>query len=95
VLDQNSLGFITYFALDGINYRVPAVTSGVPAHEAIDIPYLGMIVQDAARLPLSEANVERKRLMQLCQGRYNTCTKRDEVLSFHRRLIDAGIIVAR
>jgi Sulfatase len=95
VLDPESLGFITYFAVDGINYRVPDVTAGVAPNLAIDIPYLGMIVQAAAGLPLSDANAERKRLMRLCQGRYNTCPQRHEILSFHRRLIDGGIITAR
>jgi phosphoglycerol transferase MdoB-like AlkP superfamily enzyme len=90
-LNANSPGFLTYFAVDGHNYKVPHM----PEYEAVDIPYLGMIIQDAAGLPLSDANMERKRLMALCQGRYNTCTKRDEILAFHRRLIDAGIIVAR
>ena len=90
-LGSNSPGFLTYFAVDGINYQVPRL----PTYDAVDIPYLGMIIQDAAGLPLSDANKERKRLMALCQGRYNSCAKRDEILSFHRRLIDAGIIVAR
>jgi Sulfatase len=87
----DSLGFLTYFAVDGINYDVPPL----PVHDIVDVPYLGVIIQDAAGLPLSDANKERKRLMALCQGRYNSCAKRDEILAFHRRLIDAGIIVAR
>jgi phosphoglycerol transferase MdoB-like AlkP superfamily enzyme len=91
VIGPNSPGFLTYFALDGVNYTVPHL----PRHETVDVPYLGMIIQDAAGLPLSDANRERKRLMALCQGRYNSCAKRDEILAFHRRLIDAGIIVAR
>jgi hypothetical protein len=33
--------------------------------------------------------------MALCQGRYNSCSKRSEILAFHRRLIDSGIIQAR
>jgi hypothetical protein len=50
---------------------------------------------DLAGLPLSDSHTERKRLMYLCKGRYNGCAQRDEILAFHRRLIDSGIIVAR
>ena len=59
------------------------------------MPYLGLVVLEAAGLPLSESYQERKRLMQLCGGRYATCAKRDEILAFHRRLIDSGLLVAR
>jgi phosphoglycerol transferase MdoB-like AlkP superfamily enzyme len=94
-LDENSLGFITYFAMNGLNYQVKDPTSGVPMSEAIDIPYLGSIVQAAAGLPLSDANKERLRLMTACRGRYNTCADRRQILTFHRQLLDAGVIVAR
>jgi phosphoglycerol transferase MdoB-like AlkP superfamily enzyme len=96
-LDENSLGYITYFALDGLNYQVAErdPTRTMPRSEAIDIPYLGAIVQAAAGLPQSDATKERLRLMQACKGRYNSCADRSKILSFHRRLIDAGIIVAR
>jgi hypothetical protein len=90
-VEANSPAFLTYYAVDGINYKVPAL----PNPEATDIPYLGMLIQDAAGLPLSEANQERKRLLALCEGRYNSCKKRQEILSFHRRLIDSQIIIAR
>ncbi len=90
VQDDNP-AFITYYAVDSLNYQLPAL----PHHEVTDVPYLGMIIQDLAGLPLSDANKERKRLMALCQGRYNSCSKRQEILSFHRRLIDSGIIAAR
>ena len=90
-VEANHPAFLTYYAADGINYKVPPL----PNHDALDIPYLGLIIQDAAGLPLSDANKERKRLMALCQGRYNSCAKRNEILGFHRRLIDSGIIAAR
>jgi hypothetical protein len=34
-------------------------------------------------------------LLSICKGRYFTCVKRDEILSFHRRLIDSGLMMAR
>jgi phosphoglycerol transferase MdoB-like AlkP superfamily enzyme len=89
--DADHPAFITYYAADGINYAVPPL----PVHDAVDIPYLGLIIQQSAGLPLSDANRERARLMSICAGRYDSCPRRSEILSFHRRLIDGGIIVAR
>ena len=87
----DSIGFVTYYAVRGINYRVPAL----PPFETLDVPYLGTVILDAAGLPLSDSHRERKRLMGLCKGRYQTCTHRDDILVFHRRLIDSGVMAAR
>jgi hypothetical protein len=90
-LERDSLGYITYYAARGVNYTVPPL----PREDIVDVAYLGAIVLNAAGLPLSDANRERKRLMTLCGGRYNECPKHTEILTFHRRLIDSGIIKAR
>ncbi|HJU31585.1 MAG TPA: sulfatase-like hydrolase/transferase [Hyphomicrobiaceae bacterium] len=90
-LAPESLGFVTYYAVRGVNYRVPAL----PQFETLDVPYLGTVILDAAGLPLSDAHRERKRLMLLCKGLYQTCKRRDEILLFHRRLIDSGVMAAR
>jgi len=89
-LNPDSVGFITYYAVRGINYRVPTL----PQFETLDVPYLGTVILDAAGLPLSDSHRERKRLMLLCRGRYQTCKHRDEILLFHRRLIDSGVMAA-
>ncbi|MGH6816436.1 MAG: sulfatase-like hydrolase/transferase [Hyphomicrobiaceae bacterium] len=86
----NSPAFITYYAVDGVNYQPPPL----PALEAIDIPYLGTVMLEAARLPLSDAYRERKRLMAVCNGRYYGCANPNEILRFHRRLIDSGLMDA-
>ena len=52
-------------------------------------------ILEAARLPLSESNRARRRLMLLCKGRYYDCPLQDEILNFQRRLIDAGFVDAR
>ena len=91
VLSPESIGFTTYYAVRGINYRVPAL----PQFETLDVPYLGTVILDAAGVPLSDSHRERKRLMLLCRGRYQTCMHRDEILLFHRRLIDSGVMAAR
>jgi phosphoglycerol transferase MdoB-like AlkP superfamily enzyme len=90
-MDREALGYMTYYAVDGINYDVPPL----PPHEVVDVPYLGLVVQQAAGLPLSDAWRERARLMALCHGRNYGCAPQQEVLAFHRRLIDSGLILAR
>ena len=89
-LDPDSIGFVTYYAAQGINYRLPAL----PSHDPLDVAYLGTVLLDLAGLPLSDSHRERKRLMTLCRGRYYNCSKRDEILLFHRRLIDSGVLAA-
>jgi len=91
VLDPDSIGFVTYYAVQGINYRVPAL----PQHETLDVSYLGSVMLDLAGLPLSDSHRERIRLMAVCQGRYHGCARRQEILRFHRRLIDSGVVAAR
>lgn len=89
-LDPDSIGFITYYAAHGINYRVPPL----PTFEPLSVSYLGTVILDLAGLPLSDAHLERKRLMVHCRGRYESCATPDEILMFHRRLIDSGIVAA-
>lgn len=90
-MPSDAPGYLTYFAVDGINYDVPPL----PPEQVVDVPYLGMIVQHAAGLPLSDANKERQRLLTVCQGRNYGCTMHNAIMAFHRRLIDSGLIVAR
>ena len=90
-LHPDSLGFITYYATHGINYRVPTP----PQFDALDVAYLGTVMLDLAGLPLSDSHRERKRLMELCKGRYYSCKEREDILAFHRRLIDSGVMAAR
>jgi len=87
----NAAPLTTYYAVDAIGYRPPSL----PALDVLDVPYLGTMVLDAARLPLSDAFRARKRLMLLCNGRYSSCPAEDEVLIFHRRLLSSGVVDAR
>lgn len=87
----DSLGFLTYYRVDGVNYA----PSPLPEVEALDVPYLSSLVLKLAGLPLSGSHTERLRLMDVCAGRYFTCPKQRQILGFHRRLIDSGIVEAR
>jgi hypothetical protein len=89
-LPLESPGFVTYYAVDGINYQPPAL----PAVETLDVPYLPLVILNAARLPLSDSFRERQRMLTACNGRYYTCQPHDTILAFHRRLIDSGVIDA-
>ena len=90
-LAPESPGFMTYYAIDGVNYAPPAM----PAVETLEVPYLGAVLLEAAGLPLSPSYAERLRLMALCEGRYYTCRNKTEILGFHRRLMDSGLVEAR
>ena len=90
-LPPDSPGFVTYYAIEGVNYTPP----DMPNVDTLEVPYLGSVLLEAARLPLSEAYAERLRLLALCDGRYYTCKDKREILGFHRRLIDSGLVEAR
>ncbi len=91
IMSPDSKGFLTYYAAEGINYAPPAL----PDVDVLDVPYLGTLMLKLAGLPLSQAGTERLRLMERCGGRYYTCAHPEEILAFHRRLIDSGLLVAR
>jgi hypothetical protein len=88
VLPPDSPGLVTYLALDGVRYTpLP-----VPATEPVDAAYLGTLAMTAAGLPLPDSMKERLRLLDVCKGRYYDCPDRNEILGFHRRLLDAGLL---
>ena len=87
----DSLGFVTYYAVEGINYSPPPL----PEVEMLDVPYLPVVILDAAGLPLSDSFRERQRLLTACNGRYFTCEQRGAILAFHHRLIDSGLVESR
>ncbi len=90
-LPFDSLGFVTYYAVEGINYQPPPL----PEVETLDVPYLPVVILDAAGLPLSDSFRERQRLLTACHGRYFTCEQQGAILAFHRRLIDSGLVDSR
>lgn len=80
--------FITFYAMEGNSFVVPAL----PPYDPLDIAYVGTIMLEAVGLPLSAAQRERKRLMLACEGRYFGCEPRSQILAFHRRLINSGFV---
>jgi Sulfatase len=81
--------FTTYYALDTINYRPKSVASALPTLEG---PYLPLVVQEAAGLPLDASYAEQKRILERCRGTFYACAGGAEARRFNRLLIDAGLI---
>jgi Sulfatase len=81
--------FSAYYAVDAVNFRPVNVSSAL---EVLDAPYLPIVVQEAAGLPLDATFVEQKRILQRCRGLFYACGNGAEARRFNRLLIDAGLI---
>jgi hypothetical protein len=87
--DYDPRYFTTYYAIDTINFRPSRLTSALPA---VDAPYLPIVVQDAAGIPLDPTFVEQKKIMLRCNGLFYACRDGGEARRLNRMLIDAGFI---
>lgn len=90
-ITKESPGFLTYYSVEGINFDMPRL----PDVDVLDVPYLSTVMLQAAGVPLSDSYRERRRLLDQCQGRYDSCADTSKILTFHRRLIDSGLVDAR
>jgi hypothetical protein len=81
--------FTTYYAIDAVNYKPPKVTSAL---QTIEGPYLPLIIQESAGLPLDASFTEQKRILERCHGLFYACAGGAEARRFNRLLIDAGLI---
>ena len=87
-IEQAPDAFVTYYSVVGVNFRVPHL----PEYDVLDVPFLQTVILDAAGLPLTQAQKEHQRLLAICAGIYFECKQHDDILTFHRRLIDSGIV---
>jgi hypothetical protein len=81
--------YATYYAIDAVNFepvKSPAVM------DTIDAPYLPLVIQEAAGIPLDPSFAEQKAIMLRCQGLFYACKNGAEARRFNRLLIDAGLI---
>ena len=81
--------FTTYYAIDAINFepvKSPAVM------DTIDAPYLPLVIQEAAGIPLDPSFEEQKNIMLRCKGMFYACKDGAEARRFNRLLIEAGFI---
>ena len=81
--------FSTYYALDGINFTPPDLSSAL---ETLDAAYLPLVIQEAAGVPLDPSFAEQKKIMLRCKGRFYACKGGAEARRFNRLLIDAGLV---
>ncbi|MES2193370.1 MAG: sulfatase-like hydrolase/transferase [Pseudomonadota bacterium] len=81
--------FSTYYALDGINFSPPDLSSALAT---LDAAYLPIVVQDAAGVPLDPSFAEQKKIMLRCKGQFYACRNGAEARRFNRLLIDAGLV---
>jgi hypothetical protein len=81
--------FTTYYAIDAINFKPVDVSS---ARDTLEAPYLPLVIQEAAGLPLDPAFVEQKKVLQRCNGLFYGCADGAEARRFNRLLIEAGLI---
>ena len=60
--------------------------------ETIDAPYLPLVIQEAAGIPLDPSFEEQKKIMLRCKGCSTPAASGAEARRFNRLLIDAGLI---
>jgi hypothetical protein len=81
--------FTTYYAIDAVNFKPVDITSAL---DTVEAPYLPLVIQEAAGLPLDPTFAEQKRIHKRCQGLFFLCSNGAEARRFNRLLIDAGMI---
>jgi hypothetical protein len=81
--------YTTYYAIDSINFRPRELSSAL---DVLDAPYLPLVVQEAAGLPLDASFAEQKRILARCGGLFYGCNDGAEARRFNRLLIEAGLI---
>jgi hypothetical protein len=81
--------YTAYYAIDAVNFKPVDLSSAL---DTLDAPYLPLVVQEAAGLPLDASFREQKTILDRCQGLFYRCNGGAEVRRFNRLLIDAGLI---
>lgn len=81
--------YTTYYAIEGVNFDPARMPS---ADDPLDAPYLPLVVQEAAGLPLDSTFREQKRVLERCDGLFYGCRDGAEARRFNRLLMEAGLI---
>jgi hypothetical protein len=81
--------FTTYYAIDVVNFQPIDLSSAL---DTLDAPYLPLLIQESAGLPLDPSFAQQKKILQRCNGRFYSCANGAEARRFNRLLIDAGLI---
>jgi hypothetical protein len=81
--------FISYYAIDTVNFKPVDLSDALNTLEA---PYIPLVVQEAAGVPLDPTFAEQKKILKHCHGLFYRCEDGAEARRFNRQLIDAGLI---
>src|SRR6478735_7369587 len=94
-LDEGALGkkldaydprlYATYYAIDAVNFE-PAKSEAVM--DTVDGPYLPLVIQEAAGIPLDPSFAEQKEIMLRCKGIFYGCKDGAEARRLNRLLIN-------
>jgi hypothetical protein len=98
-LDEGAIGkkldaydprlYATYYAIDAVNFE-PVKSDAVM--DTVDGPYLPLVIQEAAGIPLDPSFAEQKEIMLRCKGIFYGCKDGAEARRLNRLLINAGMI---
>ena len=81
--------YTSYYAIDAVNYTPADLSSAL---DTLDAPYLPLLVQEAAGVPLDPSFSEQKKILKRCNGLFYRCGDGAEARRFNRLLIEAGLI---
>jgi Sulfatase len=81
--------FTSYYAIDAVNFKPVDLSDAL---NTLDAPYIPLLVQEAAGVPLDPTFAEQKKILQRCHGQFYRCAAGTEARRFNRLLIDAGLI---
>jgi hypothetical protein len=81
--------FTTHYVIDTINFEPVDLSS---ASEALEGPYMPLMIQELAGVPLDPSFIEQKKIFERCAGKFFDCAGGAEARRFNRLLMDAGLI---
>jgi hypothetical protein len=81
--------YTSYYAIDAVNFAPVDLSSAL---NTLDAPYLPLLVQEAAGVPLDPSFSEQKNILKRCHGLFYRCADGAEARRFNRLLIEAGLI---
>jgi hypothetical protein len=79
----------TYYAIDAVNFTPADLSSAL---DTLNAPYLPLVIQEAAGVPLDPSFSEQKEILQRCDGVFYRCRSGREARRFNRLLIRAGLV---
>ena len=79
----------TYYAIDAVNFTPADLSSAL---DRLDAPYLPLVIQEVAGVPLGPSFSEQKKILQRCDGVFYGCAGGAEARRFNRLLIEAGSV---